>query len=43
MAAVLEHLASNRRRVNAVADVFDELDRNQALRGLVQVARDRLM
>ena len=43
MAAVLEHLASNRRRVSTVADVLDELDRNEALRGFVQVARDRLL
>ena len=43
MAAVLEHLASNRRGVATVADVLDELDRNEALRGFVQVARDRLL
>jgi predicted nucleic acid-binding protein len=43
MAAVLEHLASNRRRVSTVSDVLDELDRNEALRGFVQVARDRLL
>ena len=43
MAAVLEHLASNRRRVSTVADVLDELDRNEALRPFVEVARDRLL
>jgi hypothetical protein len=43
MAAVLEHLASNRRRAGSVADVLDQLDRNEALRGFVQVARDRLL
>jgi hypothetical protein len=43
MAAVLEHLASNRRRVRTVADVLDELHRNEALRSFVEVARDRLL
>jgi hypothetical protein len=43
MAAVLEHLASNRRRVSTVADVLDELHRNEALRSFVEVARDRLL
>jgi predicted nucleic acid-binding protein len=43
MAAVLEHLASNRRRVSTVADVLDELHRNEALRGFVELARDRLL
>jgi predicted nucleic acid-binding protein len=43
MAAALEHLAANRRRVSSVADVLDELDRNEALRGFVQVAHDRLL
>jgi hypothetical protein len=43
MAAVLEHLASNRRTVAAVADVLDALDRNEALRPFVEVARERLL
>lgn len=43
MAAVLEHLASNRRRVRTVADVLDQLDRNQALRPFVEQAREQLL
>lgn len=43
LAAVLEHLAANRRRVTTVADVLDELDRNEALRPLVELARARLL
>ena len=43
MAAVLERLASNRRRVGTVADVLDELYRKEALRSFVEVARDRLL
>ena len=43
MAAVLEHLASNRRTVATVADVLDALDRNEALRPFVEVARERLL
>lgn len=43
MAAVLEHLASNRRRVGTVADVLDQLDRNQALRPFVEQAREQLL
>jgi predicted nucleic acid-binding protein len=43
MAAVLEHLASNRRLVNTVADVLDALDRNESLRPFVEVARESLL
>lgn len=43
MAAVLEHLASNRRGVRTVADVLDQLDRNQALRPFVEQAREQLL
>jgi hypothetical protein len=43
MAAVLEHLAGNRRRVSTVADVLDALDRNESLRPFVEVARESLL
>jgi len=43
IAAALEHLASNRRRVNTVADVLDALDRNESLRPFVEIARESLL
>jgi hypothetical protein len=43
MAAVLEHLASTRRRVSTVADVLGERDRSEVLRGFVQVACERVL
>ena len=42
IAAVLEHLARNRRGVRSAADVLDQLDRNQALRPFVEMARATL-
>ncbi len=42
IAAALEHLARNRRGVRSVTDVLDQLDRNQALRPFVQIARATL-
>ncbi len=43
MAAVLEHLSNNRRGVSTVADVLDELDRNEALRPFTERARASLL
>ena len=43
IAAALEHLASNRRRVNTVADVLDALDRDESLRPFVEIARESLL
>jgi predicted nucleic acid-binding protein len=43
MGAVLEHLASNRRGVNTLADVLDRLDRNEALHPFVDLARATLL
>ena len=42
IAAVLEHLARNR-RVRSAADALDQLDRNQALRPLFEMARVTLL
>jgi predicted nucleic acid-binding protein len=43
MAAVLEHLAANRRGVESVTDVLDELARNDTLQPFVERARTRLL
>ena len=43
IAAVLEHLARNRRGVRSDGDVLDQLDRNQALRPLVEMVRVTLL
>ena len=43
MSAVLEHLASNRRGVDSVSDVLDELARSDALQPFVDHARSRLL
>lgn len=43
MAGVLEYLAANRRGVDTVSDVLDELARNEALRPFVDLARTRLL
>jgi predicted nucleic acid-binding protein len=43
MAAVLEHLAANRRGVDSVRDVLEELARNETLESFVDLARTRLL
>lgn len=43
LAATLEHLAVNRRGVNSVRDVLDQLERNQTLRTFVDLARTNLL
>lgn len=43
IADVLEHLARSRRGVSRLPDVLDQLERNQALRPFVEVARATLL
>ena len=43
MGAVLGHLAANRRGVETVSDVLDELSRNEALQPFVDLARTSLL
>ncbi len=43
LAAVLAHLAGNRRGVSTISDVLDQLDRNQTLPPFVDLARTRLL
>ncbi|MDP8969604.1 MAG: PIN domain-containing protein [Actinomycetota bacterium] len=43
MASVLWHLATNRRSAGSIGDVLEQLDRNEALRPFVKLARTRLL
>jgi predicted nucleic acid-binding protein len=43
LAAVLAHLAANRRGVRTIGDVLEQLDRNEALTPFVELARSRFL